>query len=73
MSNSNVVRTKDDDGSIYEGTQKDGKRHGRGTFSHISGATLDGEWKNDSPMERCFSKLLIGLQMTPNRQEIISE
>jgi hypothetical protein len=49
MSNSNVVRIKDDDGSIYEGTLKDDKRHGRGIFSHISGAILKGEWKNDSP------------------------
>ena len=53
MSNSNVVRTKND-GSIYKGTQKDGKPHGRGTFSHISGVTLDGEWKNDSPWKGVF-------------------
>ena len=34
------------DGSVYVGEVKDGKRHGRGTFTNPDGRKYEGEWKD---------------------------
>src|SRR5690606_12967693 len=39
-----VVTKEYDDGGIYEGTFKDGKQHGRGTYRLPNGYEYTGDW-----------------------------
>ena len=36
-----------ENGDVYEGEEKDGKRHGIGRYYHTDGAIYEGEWKDD--------------------------
>lgn len=38
-----------DNGDIYKGNFKDGKRHGPGLCQFKTGAIYKGEWKDDKP------------------------
>ena len=38
-------------GAKYVGEWKNGKQHGKGTFTYASGGKFAGEWKNDSQWE----------------------
>ncbi len=37
-----------DDGSVYDGEIKDGKKHGRGKMNYITGEIYEGDWKDDA-------------------------
>ena len=39
-----VVTKQYDDGGVYEGTFKDGKQHGRGTYRLPNGYVYEGDW-----------------------------
>ena len=39
-----VVTKQYDDGGVYEGTFKDGKQHGTGTYRLPNGYVYEGEW-----------------------------
>ena len=39
-----VVTKQYDDGGIYEGTFKDGKQHGKGTYRLPNGYEYEGDW-----------------------------
>ena len=39
-------RIEFEDGSVYVGEVKDGKRHGRGTYTYSDGEKYEGEWKD---------------------------
>ena len=39
-----VITKQYDDGSVYEGTFKDGRQHGTGTYKLPSGFEYTGEW-----------------------------
>ena len=40
-------RIEYEDGSVYEGEIKDGKRHGRGSWTGPDGKKYEGEWKDN--------------------------
>ena len=39
-------RIEFEDGSVYVGEVKDGKRHGRGTYTYSDGEKYEGEYKD---------------------------
>ena len=42
-----IMTVEYENGDVYEGEEKDSKRHGIGRYYHADGAIYEGEWKDD--------------------------
>jgi hypothetical protein len=57
------------DGSIYEGSWRDGARHGRGTFVGPLGTRYEGQWKDGEKHGRGTITYLNGIQYSGEWQK----